>query len=109
MTTPYLLINDLIAHAGAIQPGSIVSRTFAKEGTLKGILFTFDAGQELSEHTAGVPAVIHMLQGEASVTLGGESHELVTGAWVHMPAHLKHSVHAKTPLIMLLLMLGAGA
>lgn len=109
MTSPYLLINDLVAHAGAVQPGSIVSRTFVKEGALKGILFTFDAGQELSEHTASMPAVIHILQGEASVTLGGDAHELAAGAWVHMPAQLKHSVRAKTPLVMLLQMLSPGA
>jgi quercetin dioxygenase-like cupin family protein len=109
MSDTYTLIDDLIAHAGAIQPDSIISKTFYKGGALKGILFAFDAGQELSEHTASVPAVIHILQGEASVTLGGEPHELAAGAWAHMPAQLKHSVRAKSPLVMLLLMLGGGA
>ena len=31
--------------------------------------------------------------------------EAQTGTWIHMPANLKHSVHTKTPVVMLLLLL----
>lgn len=108
MSQPYHLIDDLVSHAGVAQPDSIVSKMIYNDSALKAILFTFDAGQELSEHTASVPAVIHIVQGEASVTLGGDPHTLAAGAWVHMPAQLKHSVRAKTPLVMLLTMHSAS-
>lgn len=100
----YTLIPNLGELVDAIQPESITSRTFHKDDTLKAILFGFDAGQELSEHTASVGAVIQIVQGDATVTLGADTHELTTGAWVHMPPRLEHSITAKTPLLMLLLM-----
>lgn len=108
MSETYAVILDLVAHAGAVQPDRIVSRAFFKDAGLRGTLFAFDAGQELSEHTASAPAVIQILQGSADVTLGAERFELNAGAWLHMPAQLKHSVRAKTPLIMALFLFGAG-
>ena len=62
-------------------------------------------GQELSEHTASKPAVIHFLSGEADVTLGDQPLAVTAGAWVHMPAGLPHSIAAKTPTVILLLLL----
>ena len=41
----------------------------------------------------------------AEVTLGGESKPAVDGTWIHMPANLKHSVRAKSPTVMLLILL----
>jgi len=108
MEPDYVLIEDLADLIESIQADSIVSRTFFKSEHLKGIVFGFDAGQELSEHTSSQAAIIQIVRGEATVTLGEERHELNAGSWVHMPPHLKHSIYAKTPLIMLLLMLGAG-
>jgi quercetin dioxygenase-like cupin family protein len=49
--------------------------------------------------------VLHFLQGEARVTLGEDRHEVKPGAWVHMPTGLRHSIHAKTPVVMLLMLL----
>lgn len=102
--TEYTLIPDLGGLVDATQPESIISRTFYKDSGLKAILFGFDTGQELSEHTSSQAAIIQIVQGEAIVTLGEDRHELTAGAWVHMPPLLKHSVYAKTPLVMLLLM-----
>lgn len=103
----YTLIDDLTGLIDTIKPDSIVSRTFFKSERMKAILFGFDAGQELSEHTSSQTAIIQIVQGEATVTLGGDRHEVADGAWMHMPPQLKHSVYAKTPLIMLLLMFGS--
>lgn len=88
-----------------IQKDSIVSRTIYKDRQVKVVLFGFDAGQALSEHTAAQPAVIHILSGEGTLTLGDAVKEVQPGAWVHMPPGMKHSLIAKTPLKMLLLLL----
>lgn len=104
--TNYMLIPALKELLETIQPQSIVSRTFYKDDHLKAILFGFDTGQELSEHTSSQSAIIQIVQGEATVTLADDTHELSAGAWIHMPPRLKHSITAKTPLLMLLLMLG---
>lgn len=104
--TDYTLVPQLEDLIAQINPDSIVSRTFHKDGHMKAILFGFDTGQELSEHTSSQTAVIQIVKGEATITLGGDTHELAEGAWMHMPPRLKHSVMAKTPLLMLLMMFG---
>ena len=108
MEQEYTLVQNLAELIDAIQPDSIVSRTFYRDKRLKGIAFGFDAGQELSEHTSTQTGIIQIVQGEAVVTLGEDRHELSAGSWVRMTPNLKHSVYAKTPLIMLLLMVDAS-
>jgi len=54
-------------------PDSILSRTVYQDDSTKTILFGFQPGQELSEHTASVPAVLHFIEGKAKLTLGEES------------------------------------
>lgn len=92
-----------------IPADSIVSRTLYSDEQVKVVLFGFAAGQELSEHTASTPAIIHVLQGEATLTLGGDTRVAGPGTWVHMPARLPHAVVARTPVMMLLLLLRGGS
>ena len=84
---------------------SIISRTIYTDEHVKAVLFGFAAGQELSEHTASQPAILHILDGEASLTLGDETMTARAGTWVHMPPHLRHSIVAKTPVMMLLVLI----
>ena len=104
---PYKLIENLVDLVD-VQEDSITSRSIFDDAMVKGVLFAFDAGQTLSEHTATIPAIIHVLSGETTITLGEDGHELSSGAWMHMSANLKHSVYAKTKMKMLLLMLKSG-
>ena len=101
----FLYINDMLSEIGEIPSDSIVSKTLHKDEKMKVILFGFAAGQELSEHTAATPAILHFLHGEAKLILGGEAKEAKTGTWVHMPPHMPHTVQAQTPVIMLLYLL----
>lgn len=99
-------IEDLSALVRDIPADSIVSRTFFTADGLKAILFGFAPGQELSEHTAAVPAVLHFLRGRARLTLGGKTGSASPGTWAYLPARLPHSVLAEEEIEMLLLMLG---
>lgn len=103
MDETYTLVENLAALV-ATTPDSVISRTFYKDECLKAILFGFDAGQELSEHTSSQAAIIQIVEGEADVTVGEDRHDLRAGSWLHMPPRLKHSIHARTRLVMLLLM-----
>ena len=51
-------------------PDTILSRTIYQDDSIKTILFGFHPGQELSEHTAAVPALLHIIKGEAHLILG---------------------------------------
>lgn len=104
MDQNFLYFPDLASLAPDVPSDSILSRTFHEDERLKAILFSFAAGQELSEHTASQPAILHFLQGEADLTLGTERQEAGPGTWAWMPARLTHSVVARTPVTMLLLL-----
>jgi quercetin dioxygenase-like cupin family protein len=104
MSQEYNYIPDLLVQSGDIPAGSILSQTIYGDAQLKAILFTFAEGQELSEHTSAQTAVLHFLQGEADLTLGDDKLTAQPGTWVRMPPRLPHSIVARTPVTMLLLM-----
>ena len=85
-----------------VKPSSIVSQTVHTDDKLKVTLFQFDKGQGLSEHSSPKPAIIQILKGQAVLTLGAETIEAKEACWLHMPAHLPHSVYARTELSMIL-------
>jgi quercetin dioxygenase-like cupin family protein len=103
MTMTYTHFSDL---AKEVQPPDkgILSRTLYNDDRLKAVLFGFAQGEELSEHTAPTPAVLHFLQGEARLTLGDDTLEAKPGTWSHMPRGLRHGIQARTPVVMLLLL-----
>ena len=101
----YTFIADLAAQLPDVPSDSIISRTIYSDDRVKAVLFVFAAGQELSEHTASMPALLHFVKGKAQLTLGADKMEVAEGAWARMPANLSHSVHAETPVVMLLLLL----
>ena len=96
---------DLESLVGTMVPESIVSRQIVNDELVKVTLFGFAAGQELSEHTASKPAILQVVSGEGTFGLGAEVMEVGPGSWVHMAPHLPHTVTARTPLVLLLVML----
>ncbi len=93
-------IDELIAY----QPGAVVSRTLInkKAGTVT--LFSFDEGQSLSEHTAPFDALVHILDGEAEIIIGGELNQLTSGDVIIMPGGIPHAVKANKKFKMMLVM-----
>jgi len=92
---------DLVGY----QDGSIVSRTLIdkKKGTIT--LFAFDKGQGLSEHTAPFDAMVQILEGEAEITIGGNSLCAGGGDMVIMPANVPHALKANEKFKMILVMI----
>src|SRR5512137_754161 len=62
------VVADLAAMVDVAEQG-IVSKAIVENEHHKIIHFTLASGQELSEHTASVPAVIQVLQGRGTVSL----------------------------------------
>ena len=104
MSDNYSHITDL---AEEVQPPNdgILTRTLFNDDNVKAVIFGFGEGEELSEHTASMPAILHFLQGEAVLTLGDDTVDAQPGTWIHMAPNLKHSVKTKAPVVMLLLLL----
>lgn len=87
--------------------GSVISRTLIdrKIGTIT--LFSFDAGQGLSEHTVPFDAFVQIVDGAAEVTIDGKMHRVSAGEFIIMPANVPHSLKAVEKFKMMLVMIRA--
>lgn len=94
-----------VANHVSYADGSVVSKELVKKkvGTLT--LFAFDKGQGLSEHTAPYDAVVHVLDGTATLVIDGSPVEAKAGELVIMPANIPHSVEANERFKMMLIMI----
>jgi quercetin dioxygenase-like cupin family protein len=92
---------DLVSY----QADAIVSRIVLKRDAGNVTLFAFDAGQELSEHTAPYDALVQLIEGEATIAIAGRPYRVRTGETILMPAHQPHAVKAVSRFKMLLTMI----
>ncbi len=87
------------------QAGSVVSREIVKKKTGSVTAFAFDKGEGLSEHTAPFDALVHVLDGNAGITIGGTPHTVGQGEMILMPANIPHALKAVERFKMLLVMI----
>lgn len=85
--------------------GAVVSKTLIKKEIGNITLFAFDQGQGLSEHTAPFDAVVHILDGKAEITIGGQPQTVSAGEMLIMPANISHALQATEKFKMLLVMI----
>lgn len=85
--------------------GSIVSKIILKKETGNVTLFSFDKGQNLSEHTAPFDAMIQIIEGQAEIIINKESFNLKQGETIIMPANIPHAVNAIERFKMVLIMI----
>ena len=83
----------------------IASRVLAKAPGGNVTLFAFDAGQGLTEHTSPFDAMVMVLEGALTLTIGGVPLRADPGTIVRMPADVPHAVDAPVAARMLLIML----
>lgn len=98
-----LTVSELVAY----NEGSVVSKTLIdkKIGTVT--MFSFGAGQGLSEHTVPYDAFVQVVDGEAEVVINGEPHTVTAGQMIIMPANVPHELRAVKQFKMLLIMIRA--
>ena len=83
----------------------VASRTLAKTSGGNVTLFAFDAGEGLSAHQTPFDALVLVIDGALTVTIGGKPLLAETGTIVRLPADVPHAVDAAGPARMLLVML----
>ena len=59
----------------------------------------------MSDHTAPYDALVHVLEGDAEITIAGQAHPVSAGEMIVMPAHQPHALTARTAFKMLLTMI----
>jgi quercetin dioxygenase-like cupin family protein len=88
-------------------PGATVSKIVSKNKSGSATLFSFDKGQNLSEHTAPFDAMVIILDGACEITIAGKSHFLSAGQMIIMPANIPHALEATEAFKMMLIMMKA--
>lgn len=101
-------VADLLAEA-PIPARGIHSQTVSNAAGVELVLFAFAAGEQLSEHTSARPAIVHVLAGEADITVDGIERAASAGTWIRMAARSPHAIVARTGLVMALYLLPAPA
>ena len=100
----HTFISDLAAQVPIPEDGTL-SRVVYTDDQIRVVAFAFDEGQELTEHTAGVPVVLQVVSGQLRVAVEDREEELTAGGWMHLEASLPHSVVATEPAVLLLTLL----
>jgi quercetin dioxygenase-like cupin family protein len=106
MSDSYTIFPSL-AEEAPIPARGILSQTLSNEGGVEFILFGFAPGEKLSEHTSARPAIIHVLEGEGELTADGDAYPARPGTWLRMAPNTRHSLEARTPMLMALYLLPA--
>ena len=104
---PTPIMTDLqdIASMVQINEGATVSRTVMHAEGVRLVLFSFDKGEILSEHTAAMPVILHTLEGALEIEADGRTVVLKPGDVIHFGTRLPHAVHALEPSKLALYML----
>ena len=98
------LVVSGLAEALPITPSATTSRTLVDNDRVRVVVFAFDAGEQLTEHTAAMPVIVQLLTGSMRFDVAGRSHDLVAGDCVYLAASEPHSLEASEPSLLSLVM-----
>ncbi len=87
-----------------ISPAATTSRSLVDNDRVRVVAFTFDTGEELTEHTASMPVVVQLISGTMRFTVSGDTHHLTPGDCIYLPPREPHSLEALEPCRLSLVM-----
>jgi quercetin dioxygenase-like cupin family protein len=85
--------------------GGVVSKELIHNDSGSVTLFSFDAGQRLSEHYAPFDALLQVVDGEMELTVEGQTFTIHTGESFVIPSGARHAVNAPKPFKMIITMI----
>lgn len=85
--------------------GGIISKELIHSNAGSVTLFSFDAGQGLSEHSAPFDALIQVIEGKMELTVEGTKHVISAGESFIIPSNAHHSVNAAERFKMIITMI----
>ncbi|VEG27059.1 cupin domain-containing protein [Actinomyces howellii] len=105
-TTPVSesLIRLGLTEALPVSQDATTSRVVVNNDLLRTVLFTFDAGQALTEHASPKAVVVTLLEGEMDFSVGERTERLVAGDVVYLAPGERHALTAATACRMQLVM-----
>lgn len=94
-------VNDVIEYSSQ----SVVSKTILKLPAGNITLFSFDAGEGLSEHSSPHEAFVHIMDGSAEISIKGKPQIVNKGQSIILPASVPHALKANEAFKMILVMI----
>lgn len=85
--------------------GGVISKELVHNNAGSVTLFSFDAGQGLSEHSAPFDALIQVIEGKMELTVEGTKHVISAGESFIIPSNAHHSVNAAERFKMIITMI----
>lgn len=92
-----------------VVPGATVSKPLVNAPSIRQVLFSMDAGQEMSDHKAPFLATVQVVLGRLMFSVCGQTHDLRAGDWLLMPPDALHALKAVEPTIFLLTLVKGDA
>lgn len=96
-------IPDVVADVSIPENGTLSKALYSDSVRL--VVFTFDTGQQLTEHTTPRPAILQVHQGRLELEAGGKTNVGTPGSWLYLDPGEPHSVTAREPSVLLLTLL----
>ena len=94
-----------VAHMIDYAEGGVVSKELIHNDAGSVTLFSFDAGQQLSEHTAPFDTLLQVVEGEMELSVEGKVNVVKAGEAFVIPNGARHSVSAAKPFKMIITMI----
>lgn len=87
------------------QSKSIVSKQIIKKPNGNVTLFAFDKDESLTEHTSPYEALVQIVEGRMTITIGGQPYNVEEGEIILLPPNIPHGLVALEKTKMLLTMI----
>ncbi|BDA63424.1 cupin domain-containing protein [Actinomyces capricornis] len=97
-----------LSQALPISQDATTSRVVVNNDVLRTVMFTFDAGQELTEHASPRAVVVTILEGEMDFSVGGRTERMSAGDVLYLAPDDRHALTAVTACRMQLVMVAVG-
>lgn len=85
-----------------IAKAATTSRVVVNNDVLRHVLFSFDAGQILTEHASSRAVIVQLLTGRMSFSIGEENYVLDAGDVIYLAPGDRHALEALEPCYMAL-------
>ena len=110
-TTP---VNESLFRLGMndalpISEEATTSRVVVNNDVLRTVIFTFDAGQMLTEHASTKAVVVTLLEGEMDFSIGERNERMKAGDVIYLAPSDRHALTAVTPCRMELVMVDVNS
>ena len=87
-----------------ISEEATTSRVVVNNEILRTVVFTFDAGQVLTEHSSPRAVIVPLLEGEMDFSIGERTERMGAGDVIYLAPGDRHALTAVTPCRMQLVM-----